>query len=162
MLYLEVVGAVRPVTEEDLVPAVAPPVLKKLRDSHHAVARLLSRGVHETEVSHITGYALSRISTLKRDPMFQELIQSYRYANRDGLRDLEAQWAGMAADFAQHAHECLLDEPESVSPVTAIEIFKTLADRSGYAPVSRSLNKNINLNIGEQLDAARRRRSEPA
>jgi len=41
---------------------------------------------------------------------------------------------------------------------TALEVFKAFADRAGMAPISRSVSKNVTLNIGERLDAARSRR----
>jgi len=64
---------------------------------------------------------------------------------------------GIATDYGQHIHEALLDSPESVPVSVALDVFKAFADRAGMAPVSRSVTKNLNLNIGERLDAARTR-----
>jgi len=36
-----------------------------------------------------------------------------------------------------------------------LDVFKAFADRAGFAPISRSVNKNLNHNIGERLDRAR-------
>lgn len=157
-LELEIIGAVREVQVEEAVPAARPTLVKVLRDSHHAVARLCARGLRQEEICHITGYTISRLSTLQRDPSFQELVARYRYEQADVQADLEARYLGIANDFAQHVHEKLLDDPEEVSLAQALEVFKTFADRGGMAPVTRSVNKNFNLNIGERLDAARRRR----
>lgn len=155
-LDLEVVGTVRAVAADETPPAGRAPQIKALRDSHHSVARLLARGLPPAEVSHITGYALSRISSLQRDPTFGELLQHYRYETRDARRDIEALYLGIATDFAQHAHDRLLDEPESVSVADAVDAFKVFADRGGMAPTSRSINKNLNVNIGARLDALSR------
>lgn len=161
-LDLELCGVVREVAAGEVVPKGSAPAVSRLRDSHHAAARLLARGLNETEVAHITGYALSRISSLKRDPLFAELIEAYRYEHRDNARDLEAMWLGIATDYGQHIHETLLDNPESVPVSVALDVFKAFADRAGMAPVSRSVNKNLNLNIGDRLDAARTRRPPPS
>jgi len=158
-LDLELCGVVRDIRDGEVAPTAATPRITRLRDSHHAVARLLARGVDETEISHITGYALSRISSLKRDPLFAELITAYRYEQRDTQRDLEAMWLGIATDYGQHIHERLMDNPEEVPIGTALDVFKAFADRAGMAPISRSVSKNVNLNIGERLDQARSRRS---
>lgn len=159
-LDLELAGVVREIVEGEDVPCAAPPQITKLRDSHHAVARLLARGLHEHQIASITGYAISRIASLKRDPLFATLIESYRIDQRDTQRDLEAMYLGYANDFGQRAHEILLDTPEEVSLETALHAFKTFADRGGMAPVSKSINKNITMNIGERLDAARQRREQ--
>ncbi len=160
-LDLELCGVVRDIENGESVPTASTPRIARLRDSHHAVARLLARGVMETEISHITGYALSRIASLKRDPLFAELIQAYRLEQRDTQRDLEAMWLGVATDYGQHIHERLLDNPDKVPIGTALEVFKAFADRAGMAPISRSVSKNVTLNIGERLDAARSRRPPP-
>ncbi len=157
-LDLELCGVVRDIENGESVPTASTPRIARLRDSHHAVARLLARGVLETEISHITGYALSRIASLKRDPLFAELIEAYRLEQRDTQRDLEAMWLGVATDYGQHIHERLLDNPDEVPIGTALEVFKAFADRAGMAPISRSVSKNVTLNIGERLDAARSRR----
>lgn len=158
-LDLEIAGIVREVEEGEVAPAAKPRQLMVLRDSHQHAARLVARGLRDEEICHITGYTLSRLSTLKRDPSFQELVARYRFESADVAADLEARYLGIANDFAQHIHEKLLDEPDEVSPAFALEVFKTFADRGGMSPVSRSVNKNLNLNIGERLDAARRRRT---
>jgi len=156
-LDLELCGVVREVAAGEVVPRGSAPAVARLRDSHHTAARLLARGLNETEVSHLTGYALSRISSLKRDPLFAELCEAYRLEQRESQRDLEALWLGVAADYGQHIHEQLLDNPEAVPVSVALDVFKAFADRAGMAPVSRSVTKNLNLNIGERLDAARTR-----
>ena len=150
---------VREVRADEAPPKAGLPSIKRLRDSHHTLARLLARGLGEAECSHITGYALSRISSLKRDAMFADLIQAYRADARDVQRDIEAMYLGIANDYAQHIHERL--DHEEVPIGTALDVFKAFADRGGFAPVSRSVNKNLNLNIGARLDAARTARGEP-
>lgn len=80
-----VIEIVRPLTEEDLPRLISPdPVNSKpipiqaLRASHHQLAQLLSQGRPDSEISLITGYSPSRISILKSDPTFKELMASYQ------------------------------------------------------------------------------------
>lgn len=160
MLELEVAGEVIEVKEGEAVPTAKPPMLRTLRDSHHSVARLLARGLTPAQVSLQTGYALSRISSLQNDTAFRDLLAHYRRENQEILTIVEERYLLVANDAAQAVHEKLLDNPDEVPLSQALEVFKAFADRAGYAPVQRSVNKNVNLNIGERLDAARARQSK--
>lgn len=160
-LDLEIAGAMRALAPTETASQAAP-VLKRLRDSHHAVARLLAHGQTPEQVSLATGYAPSRISTLQRDPMFRELLAFYAKTADVARMEFEAQMEIIARDAAQAVHERILDEADEVPLETLADVFKIFADRAGFAPVTRSVNKNLNLNIGERLDAARRRREEAA
>lgn len=80
-----IIEITRSLTEDDLPRLVSPdPVNSKpvpiqaLRASHHQLAQLLAQGRPDTEVSLITGYSPSRISILKSDPTFKELMSSYQ------------------------------------------------------------------------------------
>lgn len=78
------IQVVRALTEDDLPQLSSPPPvgstapsIASLRASHHQLAQLLARGVPDTEASLITGYSISRISILKGDPTFSELLANY-------------------------------------------------------------------------------------
>jgi len=53
------------------------PALQSIRASHHQLAQLIAQGRPDTEVSLITGYSTTRISSLKADPSFAELLDGY-------------------------------------------------------------------------------------
>ena len=88
---------VRDLTESDLtIPATVPttsPPLNKIRDRHHALARVLATGTSEGEASIVTGYSLSRISILKADPQFQQLLDFYRDTSTEVVADFRARMA---------------------------------------------------------------------
>jgi hypothetical protein len=156
-LDLEIAGAVRDLApHEEADRRVITPA--RLRDSHHAVAKLLAKGLRPLEVAMQTGYALSRISVLQMDPAFKELIEFYRRDEDAVSAELEAQFELVARDVKAVIHDRVLDEPDNIPTSQLMELFKTFADRAGYAPISRSINKNVNLNYGERLDAARKRK----
>jgi hypothetical protein len=79
-----IIEIIRALGEEDLERLVTPDPIgttpiptKTLRASHHQLAQLLAQGRGESEAALITGYSPSRISILKSDPAFQELLASY-------------------------------------------------------------------------------------
>lgn len=76
---------VRGLTEDDMAELATPSPLgsspipiQALRASHHQLAQLIAQGRPDTEVSLITGYSQSRISILKKDPSFAELLAGYK------------------------------------------------------------------------------------
>jgi hypothetical protein len=160
-LDLEIYGAATELTEADAPPQTPSTTLVRLRDSHHALARNLAHGMSVPDASLATGYSIPRIHILLRDPAFRELMAHYRDRTREAVLDMEQRFLGVAADAAQEIRERLETAPETVDNDTLLDIFKVMADRAGFAPVSRSVSKNYNFNIGERLDA-RKRRSEDA
>lgn len=162
---LEVV-AVRPLTPADLAllaserEVPAPSVAVKLRDRHHALARCLAQGMSQAEASMITGYNQPWISTLLRDPTFQALVADYASIE-----------AGLQAEFMERAsvlsltamnnlQDALEDDAKPVPLSMTLEIAKFAADRTGHAPVQKSLNINANVDLGSRMEAARRRLAE--
>lgn len=78
------VAKVRSLTVEDVPLLQAPPnaalparPLQTIRHSHHQLARLIASGKPDQEISLITGYSPSYISSLKGGQDFQELIAYY-------------------------------------------------------------------------------------
>src|SRR5260370_21122498 len=53
------------------------PVIKRLRDSHHRIARLFAAGLKGIEVAELTGYSEVHISRLRNTPIMQDLIAGY-------------------------------------------------------------------------------------
>lgn len=51
--------------------------LTAIRETHHALARALARGLKDVEASALTGYTPSTISRYRKDPAFQELLATY-------------------------------------------------------------------------------------
>jgi hypothetical protein len=106
-LDLEVAGTVRELTEDERPPASEVSYVAKLRDSHHALARALARGQTPIQASQATGYRVSRIYLLLRDPTFNDLVTYYKTDDEEARADIEARFAGMTVDFMQELHERL-------------------------------------------------------
>lgn len=134
------------------------PAIKKLRDSHHALARVLVTCGSNAEASAITGYSPSRISILKADPQFQELLSFYREGSERIVTDLRERMAGMAAGALQELSDRLEDNPEEFTPSLLKDIVKDLADRTGHAPQrGPAPTVQVNVNLTDRIARARER-----
>lgn len=158
------VEVVREITEDDLMlleeprPKPTTPVVKvvkQLRERHHALARLLAAGIPHWEAAAITGYEPSRVSILRRDPAFQNLISFYTEKKDAAFADVHANLNGLTVDALSVIRERLEENPDDFSNRELRELIKTGADRSGHGPT----NTNIQVNVGlaQRLEAARKR-----
>lgn len=136
---------------------VVNPPLKALRNTHHRLAQLLAAGMDETRAGRLCNYTGSTVSILKATPAFADLVDYYR-------RNIEAEFA----DFVTAAKELSMDmlgklqedldaHPERFTPQVTLEAIKVLADRTGHAPVQKSVVVNVNANAADRLARARAR-----
>lgn len=158
----------RPLTAADIALIPAPgyqangtPHLKKIREAHHRLAALVAGGCSLKEINEETGYSFSRISILKSDPSFAELVEFYKHEaverNIDLVVDLQKRIFALAIDAVEELHSLTLDTPELTSPDQKIDIAKFATDRSGHGPQSKSFNLNATLDLAGQVAAGRRR-----
>jgi hypothetical protein len=91
------------------------PVVAKLRSTHHNLARLLASGLTQNAVSEMTGYSPSRISVLKGDPAFQELIAYYQSQTAEVFIDAATRLKALGLLAAEELHSRLEEEPEKVT-----------------------------------------------
>ena len=120
-------------------PPVAAPTgqLSRLSHSHHQLAQLLARGVPGVEASLITGYSQSRISVLRTDPAFQELLEHYgaqrELANIDVLDRMRA----LGIDSLEELQARLESNPDGFSARELMELTELLLVKGRAAPGSR-------------------------
>lgn len=161
---------IRPVTASDIsllsVPEPSKPEpLKKIREAHHKLAAMIACGATGRDIQEATGYSYSRISILKADPTFQQLVSHY-----EGVRDaaLVAEVQDYASKLLTGAHlaldlmiETMRDNPDSLSPDTKKDYAEFFADRTGFGKQTKSLNASVNLNsYAEQIAEGRRRAAQ--
>jgi len=129
----------------------------KFRDAHHQVALLFAMGHSIETVMEITGYSYGRITTLRGDPAFQDLIARKREkveathidANEAGYAEMTRLRQGYLRHLGQHLEEA--DEAgETVSPKTALAIAVEMADRTGL--VRHSTNTQVQIQLGTELE----------
>lgn len=128
----------RNLNEADIAEAMAgtsvahiQPPLKQLRQQHHALARLLSDGIPVVEAALITGYSPGRITMLKGDPAFQELMAHYTTAKREVYIDVHQRMADLGLAAADELRDRLEDKPASFSNRELKDIMVDAVDRSG-------------------------------
>lgn len=151
---------VREITRDDLPTLSAdrgskPSALKRIRDSHHALARTLASGVNPAEASAITGYSLSRISILQADPTFEELLSFYRKELVQSFAVVQDRMALLTLDAVSELRDRLEESPDSFSNGEIMELTRTMGDRSGAGPTTKQVN--INVDLAGRLESARRR-----
>ena len=141
------VEVVRGLTPDDL-PALqsAPPGtsvapsggIKALRHNHHLLARALAEGRGEAEASLITGYSPSRISVLKSDPTFRELLVHYG-ANRElAFVDAAERMAAVGLTALEELAARLDEKPEDFSDGKLMELVDLTLVKGRASPGARS------------------------
>jgi len=106
----------------------------------------------------VTGYSLQRVYHFQsQDANFQELIQHYRSIKDEVYADLHERMATLSLEAEAELRERLHDSPEEFSPGMLLEIVKTLADRTGHGPSSKSTVLNVNVDLAGRLERARER-----
>ena len=138
------VGEPRPLRAEDVVasngkfplPTSTPPALQKLRSRHHQLAQLISSGLTDFEVSTALGYSLSRISILKADPTFRELVSCYEKQHQALHFDVQERLIQLGMDSVETLQARLDENPEDFSNKELLEVAEMALDRTGHGKSS--------------------------
>lgn len=144
---------------------IQPTHVQRITDRHHALARCLASGMSVTEACLVTGYTPSRVSILRGDPSFEELMAHYTEVNGELTLNYQQKAAiarNLATDIVIEKMSAELDRDgvgeEVVSAGMALDVAKTFADRTGEGP--KSTQVNVNVNLGDRMKAARERASK--
>lgn len=76
---------------------------------------MLSSGLTETEVAASTGYSQSRISILKADPSFKELLAYYASRQEEIFVDVRKRLAMLGTDAVAELQDRLDFKPDSLT-----------------------------------------------
>lgn len=109
-----------------------PKDLKRVREKHHSVARLIAAGTTQRLTATITGYSESYLSILLNNPAMQELVDYYRIQRGNAVEVVaEKLRAG-----AMGAVERLVDkmEADQLDANALLGLAKLGLDRSGHGP----------------------------
>lgn len=159
-------GVVRELTVVDLrrldePRGSRPAPLARLSQRHHALARLLAEGTKIQDAAVILGYDPSRISVLKSDPSFQELVRFYSDDVVAKYTDKHEVLGGIMLDAALEIQD-RLEDPEKRAKISTRDLTNLIelgADRTGFGPTVRQ-EVNVNVNVASRLKAARERVAE--
>lgn len=117
--------------------------LRRLRSNHHQIARLIAVGMKDAEISLVTGMCVSRISVLKSDPTFAELVQFYSDREDDMFVDVRARLESLGMTASEVLLERVMEDPDGMANSDLLDILKAALDRAGHSPVKRSETKKI-------------------
>lgn len=142
-IFHDTVEVVRELEEADVLllgvetqGSITPPV-KRLNDRHHKVAQLLASGMPAVEVSAVTGMCQSRISILKNDPAFKDLLAFYQASSRSAAVDQLSRLGLLTAVAVEELAHRIEEKPEELTAKDLVSIAKLAADRSGFGPTSK-------------------------
>jgi hypothetical protein len=63
----------------------------------------------------------------------------------------------IARDAFEELHTRLQEQPDTLTPEFVLDLAKVSADRAGFAPVQRTINKSLHMTIGARYDRAESR-----
>src|SRR5271163_3308623 len=129
-LQLEVV---RPLGADDLALLEAPPpvgsetrAIAELRSTHHSLAQVLAKGHTNEEAALITGYSPSRISILRSDPAFAELLVHYQTLRELVYVDVLERMKVLGLSTLEELQSRLENRPEGFSARELMEMTELL------------------------------------
>ena len=140
-----------------------PTDLKKIREKHHSVARMVAAGLNQRMVSQICGYSEGYMSVLLNNPSMQELVELYRIQNGaagqiivEKLRTVGLKAVEKLEEKIDHPEGCKLNNNE------LIQAAKLGLDRSDHGPTSRShhIHENHHIDHAAVAEAMRKARSK--
>lgn len=161
------VSRVRSLVPEDLKflaqekGSIAPP-LQRLKDRHHSLARAIASGMSHSLAAAQVGILPTSLSILLRDPSFKELLEFYRSEQDAIFRNSQEAMVGVKMAALDEVKR-RLDDDEMASKMSMdvlLETIKTVADRTGDGPASKTTNVQVNVDFGARLEAARKRVAE--
>lgn len=165
------VEVIRSLGEPDLPailnpPAVAAPqpVVKSIRASHHKLAQLLAEGAPGTEISLVTGYSQSYISTLQGDPAFEELISYYATQQKEIFINAKERLSAIGIDAMEKLHEHIHDPTKQWSHRELMEVIKMAmpAETSPKASSGGSLSVSAEGSGSLEIKFVGARAAEPS
>jgi hypothetical protein len=132
-----------------------PSVIKRLRDHHHRMAQMVAEGRRSGEIASETGMSLSRVSILKSDPAFQQLVEMYRANVTQAWTDSQVAIFHKYERIEENAADLIIDryedDPNSISDGEAMRHLEL----SGRV-LGRQVNKSVNVNINGSQPLAER------
>ncbi len=131
-------GSPRPLTESDIASMwdhlgsgqKGVPRLKALRYNHHLLAKAVASGKSLLECSRLCGLSVPRISDLKNDPAFQELVSFYAEELNEVYVDVHQRMAALGTSVLEELAERFEADPDKFTKRELMELFTTMADRS--------------------------------
>lgn len=136
----------------------------RLRHTHHLLARVLAEGKTPVQAAALSGYSLSTIYSLQKDPAFQELLAHYKAQVDDIFASIHERLGALGIAFLDEIQERLEHSPETFSLSQLRQMAEFLLDRS-VAPAKGAAkggsggggNLSIKIDFGSDGESARQK-----
>lgn len=135
--------------------------LTRITGRHRLLAQYIAQGMGTTEAARRVGLTVSYTSILKNDPTFQDLISHAKAHQERAFIDTNERLAAITGNALDEINERFEEDPAQFSTDELLHIAALGADRTGFGP-KKTEERNINLNFGDHLAAARARAAEAA
>lgn len=123
--------AAEPLADED-----DPSDLKKIREKHHSVARMIAGGLSQRMVSQLVKYSESYLSVLLNNPSMQELVELYRMQHGASQQIITEKLKTVGLKAIEKLEE-KIDEG-GLNNQELLSAAKLGLDRAGHGPQSKS------------------------
>ena len=130
--------------------------LQRLSSRHRELAKYLASGASVTAAAARFGLTVSRVSILKQNTAFMELIRFYEDSNDFKHFGVEQLLEGVAETSLATLQDRLEEDDSQFTNSELMAMAKLGADRTGHAP-AKKIEGNFTVNIGTRLAAARQR-----
>jgi hypothetical protein len=158
------IGKVRELSREDLegLERVALPAVAKLKESHHAMARLVALGLRDDEVAVRSGYCTQTVRNFKNNnPAFQGLVAELQGKQDAKVVEVNDEFATTITYnrniAARLLNEKLLEATHDQFTAKDLQaIIGDNADRTGYG--KRTTVAHVDLTIALERARASRQR----
>ena len=152
------IETVRSLKEEDLELLANPPpvgsqlTIPEIKAQHHRLAALLAKGISNSEISLITGFSPSYISTLKSAPDMVELVKYYQDQVEERTVDAMARLKMLGVSSLEELQNRLNEEPGKFTSnqlmdmiemglIKPLDVAKATSGQGGVAtPIQINLN----------------------
>lgn len=124
-----------PIAEEE-----NPADLKKIREKHHSVARMIAGGLQQRMVSQLCGYSESYLSVLLNNPSMLELVELYRIQLGASATIVTEKLKTVGLKAIEQLEERVDEGKMSTNELTGVA--KLGLDRGGHGPQTKHHNVN--------------------
>lgn len=130
--------------------------LTRISARHRRLAELIASGMGTNDAARAVGLTASRVSILKADREFQELVSHAQKLGDLAWVATNERLASVAGNAIDEINERFEEDPGQFSPDELLKFAALGADRTGFGPKT-VVEKNVNVNFGDELSAARKR-----
>lgn len=111
-----------------------PSDLKKIKEKHHSVARMVASGLTQRMVAQLCGYTESYLSVLLNNPAMQELVELYRIQQGAATQVITEKLKTVGLKAIEKLEAQI--EADALSNQELLSAAKLGLDRAGHGPSS--------------------------